>query len=216
MNTTARRKRRIIRVMVTGTLIVGLTGALVWSNVSWVNREAALQQRIEVLSSELDQANTRLKAYDTSTEYSSAAAPIYDIPLSKELQEYTYEMCELTGIEEHYPLILGMMWRESHFDAAAVSSTDDYGIMQINKQNHKNLQETLGVDNFLDPYDNIEAGVHIIATLLHKYSDENKALMAYNMGPTGASRQWDRGNYSSFYSRDILSKAQAIETGNYK
>ena len=136
-------------------------------------------------------------------------APVYDIPLDAGLQKYTFDTCVEYGIEKHYELILAIMWRESNFDTNAVSSTNDYGIMQINACNHKALKKKLKFVDIMEPENNIEAGVYLISRMLKKYG-RHEALMAYNMGEAGARRQWRRGNYTSRYSRDIIDKANKI------
>ena len=136
-------------------------------------------------------------------------APVYDIPLDAGLQKYTFDTCVKYGIEKHYELVLAIMWRESNFDTNAVSSTNDYGIMQINACNHKALKKKLKFVDIMEPENNIEAGIYLISCMLKKY-DRHEALMAYNMGEAGARRQWRRGNYTSSYSRDIIDKANKI------
>lgn len=136
-------------------------------------------------------------------------APVYDIPLDAGLQKYTFDTCVKYGIEKHYELVLAIMWRESNFDTNAVSSTNDYGIMQINACNHKALKKKLKFVDIMEPENNIEAGIYLISRMLKKY-DRHEALMAYNMGEAGARRQWRRGNYTSRYSRDIIDKANKI------
>lgn len=139
----------------------------------------------------------------------SYEAPVYDIPLDAGLQKYTFDKCVEYGIEKHYELVLAIMWRESNFDTNAVSSTNDYGIMQINACNHKALKKKLKFVDIMEPENNIEAGIYLISRMLKKY-DRHEALMAYNMGEAGARRQWRRGNYTSRYSRDIIDKANKI------
>ena len=161
------------------------------------------------VSSQLAIANASVNMAE-DIEYSRAEAPLYQIALSDDLQQYTYAMCLVYDCVDYYPLMLAVMWKESDFDAAAQSSTGDYGLMQINECNHDTLREVLGVDDLLDPEDNIQSGVYILSGLLKKYGDTHKALMAYNMGPGGAKKCWDRGIYKSNYSKDVLSKLDKI------
>ena len=163
------------------------------------------------LKTELRELENSLNAYTGSVKYDVAAAPLYDIALSEELQQYTYETCLHYGIPSSYETVLAIMWQESDFNRFVVSSTGDYGIMQINECNHEYLQDTLGIVDIMDPYDNIESGIYIFASLKHTYKDDSKALMAYNMGRSGAEKQWDRGNYTSAYSRSVLSKVDLIK-----
>ena len=120
--------------------------------------------------------------------------------LEVEYQDYLYKMCIKYDIKEHYTLLLAQMYHESGFDVDVISGTDDYGLMQINAFNHEWLRETLGISDFLDPYDNIEAGVFMMSNFLKKYDDVQKALVCYNRGE-GAVRN---GTYSTSYSEGVL------------
>ena len=145
------------------------------------------------------------------------AIPIYDIPLSAELQTYTYQRCEALGLvppRVDYQTVLALMSKESGYTADAVSGTGDYGIMQINTVNHDWLREELGITDFLDAEQSIDAGTEMLARLSEKYGDPHKVLMAYNMGEGGAARLWAQGITSSEYSRDIMARrAEILESG---
>lgn len=136
-------------------------------------------------------------------EAEDAAAPVSayrsDIPLSEELQAVTRSMCE--AYEVPLALILAIMERESNFNPDAVSRTNDYGLMQINKINFENLLAQ-GIDP-LTYEGNIEAGCKILGEYIKRYGDIELALMAYNCGPTGARRLWDAGTHSTAYSRAV-------------
>lgn len=170
--------------------IVDLTSAL-----DFADAEAAS------LRLDLDKANAELQ----NTPQIVVEIPRhYDIALPAELQTFTYTTCVEHDIPEYYELVLALMQHESQFVDYVVSSTDDYGLMQINKINHKWLAEDLGLYNMLDPYENIQAGTHILSTYLHKYSDIAAALMCYNMGEATAEYYWEQGIRSTTYSDSIL------------
>lgn len=139
---------------------------------------------------------------------------VFDIALSVELQQYTYEVADSYGVKEYYPLILSLMWVESRYRTDSISKSSDYGIMQINKCNHSWLREELGITDFLDPEQNIQAGIRILSEYLITYNDEHRALMAYNMGVSGAKRQWNKGNYTSSYSRKVMNALDELLTTN--
>lgn len=120
--------------------------------------------------------------------------------LSYELQEIMQDCCE--EYEVPYALALAIAEVETHFDPDAVSSTSDYGLMQINKSNHEWLLE-IGLDPMTHA-GNIEAGVYIISQHLQAYGEPELALMAYNCGPTGARRLWDAGTYQTDYTRKVM------------
>ncbi len=145
-------------------------------------------------------------------EPSVPATVIYNVPLSEKLQLFTYERCQENLVDNYYPLMIAVMWHESNFDALAVSKTNDYGLMQINICNHEWLQEKLGLTDFLDAEQSIQAGVYILARYLLKYEDVDKALMAYNMGENGAAKCWKKGIYETAYTRAVHEKLELVLT----
>lgn len=213
----------IITPLVTVALII--ISATVWSFIlNDFDKSAALDQEITELQAELErkeasivELQNELNKFIHPIEYDVTPAPLYDLPLSDELQQYTYDTCRYYEIEEHYEVVLAVMWRESTYRQDLVSDTDDHGIMQINKCNHEDLYELLDIVDIMEPRDNIECGVYILSTLIRQYDGNlHKALMTYNMGPRGAAEQWERGNYTSYYSRDVLEKAEQIMNDNYR
>ena len=109
-------------------------------------------------------------------------------------------MCVKYNVEKYYTLFIAQMYHESTFRINLISGTNDYGLMQINKCNHKWLGELLGNNDFLDPYNNIEAGVYMLSSYLHKYNDVEKALVCYNRGESAVKK----GTYSTSYSKGVL------------
>ena len=226
-----RRQRKLMRRRITCLVVSAgiITSSAYAFNQYYTKRVQALQSDIDKLnqqvtelttrnqelSAALQQSNDKLRLFVDDTEVRAAEPTYYDIPLSKDLQLYTYNKCVEYGVPEHYELVLAIMWQESNYTADLISSTDDYGIMQINSCNHSWLVDLLGPTDFLDASDNINAGVYVISKLLIKYGDEHKALMAYNMGEHGASLNWQAGNYTSNYSRGVVAKREAIEANNY-
>lgn len=145
----------------------------------------------------------------TAEPESPAFKPI-DIPLEADLQEYINELCEAGGVP--FELVIALIERESSFRPAVVSKTNDYGLMQINAINHEWLSEDLGISDFLDPYQNVEAGIHILAGLFEDYPDIHQALMCYNCGETGAKRLWEQGKYQTTYTKEVTRRMAEIES----
>lgn len=134
----------------------------------------------------------------------------FDVPLSNELQDYIDEV----SLKYSVPceLVYAMIEVESNFRPNIVSSTDDYGLMQINKINHEWLSEALGITDFLDPKQNILSGVYMISQHLEATDgDMVLALMRYNNGATGAKRLWNKGIYSTSYTDKVMAAYE-----NYK
>lgn len=103
-----------------------------------------------------------------------------NVPMDESLQEYVYWMAD--AYEVDFTFLMALIRNESNFQADVISTTNDYGLMQINQKNHEWLSNAVGVTDFLDPYQNIQAGIYILGTLFEKYDDPHKVLMAYNMG----------------------------------
>lgn len=117
-----------------------------------------------------------------------------DIPLNQDLQRYTYAKCVERGLE--YETVLALMWRESRFELDAVNinknGTQDSGVMQINDVNKDFLLNNYGIDNLMDPVQNIDAGTILLSMYMNKYG-EHDALMAYQYGENGMEIQQEKG-----------------------
>lgn len=127
---------------------------------------------------------------------------IYDVPMDYDQQEKLLEICEEYKVDPK--LILAIIMTESEFKADVISDANDYGLMQINKVNHKWLSEELGVTDFLDPIQNIKAGVYIVSSYISEYPDVHQLLMIYNMGESGAKKLFKQGIYKSNYSKKVM------------
>lgn len=128
-----------------------------------------------------------------------------DVPMSAELQDYARNVSEEYGIP--FELTMAVIYVESGFNAAAISSTGDYGLMQISYINHASLSNELNINDFLDPYQNIRAGVHVLAEKIRESGgDLTIALMKYNRGNAVALQQMSQGIFSTPYTDKVLSK----------
>lgn len=194
-----------------GTLLIGTYCNTKLTEAEHTLEIRALKHELEVAHEVIEKQELDLCKLDEELE-STYAAPIYNIPLDDTLQQYTYDMCNMYGIVDKYDIVLALMWRESDFKPDAISTTDDYGLMQINAVH---FTTTFDVVNALDPKANIEYGVCILSDLYARYIDDNMALMAYNMGCSRAAAMWEKGTYASTYSLDILDKVKLIRTDQY-
>jgi hypothetical protein len=131
-----------------------------------------------------------------------------DVPLDKNLQEFIFYLS--AGYNMDFTFIMAVIQQESQYNADAVSKSNDYGLMQINEVNHPYITETLGVTDFLDPYENVRAGMFILRKLFEKYETPEKVLMAYNIGETGAGILWKQGIFETNYSKSVLQIQQEM------
>ena len=141
-------------------------------------------------------ANTMPKT-EAATETTATKSDFVYMPqleLSEELQRYTYEKCMEEKID--YTLVLALMWRESRFKVDAVgynsNGTKDNGLMQINDVNRAWLARDHGINDLLDPHQNIAAGTGILGQLTDRHGMHN-ALMAYQYGESGMKRRLAQG-----------------------
>lgn len=124
-----------------------------------------------------------------------------DVPLDSDVQEFIYYLSK--GYNMDFTFVMAIIQQESGYQPDAVSNTDDYGLMQINEVNHGYITDEIGVTNYLDPYENVRAGMFILRKLFEKYETPEKVLMAYNLGESGAKALWDKGVFETNYSKSV-------------
>ena len=131
--------------------------------------------------------------------------------LSAELQWYAKDLCDENGID--IKLFMALMWKESRYDPKVIGGGRDYGLCQIRDSNHAYLEDKLNITDFLDPKQNMRAGVYMLVDAMTYYPDDSihLALMVYNGGPEYARRLVSNGKYSSEYSREIVDYAKLLE-----
>lgn len=129
------------------------------------------------------------------------------IPLSKELQKYTYDLCKKKKI--NYLLVFSIIWHESRFDPNKISKNDnqtlDFGLCQINSC-HESQFASQGITNIVNPYQNIKFAVNMLSVLNNKYHNTAKVLMAYGLGDYGMKRRLERGYGITKNAKDVLIK----------
>ena len=129
----------------------------------------------------------------------------YDIPLSKELQDYTRKICEEYGNVDE-TLVYALIKQESNFRVKALGDNGkSKGLMQIQEMWHKKRMKKLGVDSLMTAKGNIRVGIDILSEKIDKYDDLGKALTAYNAGDAGAYKYYfSKGIYANDYAKKII------------
>jgi Soluble lytic murein transglycosylase and related regulatory proteins (some contain LysM/invasin domains) len=139
----------------------------------------------------------------------------YDVPFDDALQDELFQLCDeygkYFGCEIHPKMMLAVIQIESYYTADIVSH-GNYGLCQINKVNHKWLGAELGITDFLDPIQNMRAGVYLYGNYLSATDgDIHKSAMMYQYGETGAKRRFDIGIYESVYSRKLVEVMETLK-----
>lgn len=137
----------------------------------------------------------------------------YPVPLDEDLQFFIAQECERVSIAPE--VVFAMIQKESSFRADAVGDNgQSFGLLQIQPRWHAERMDRLGVDDLLDPYQNIKVGIDYLAELVNRYEDIDMALMAYNAGSAGANKHWwSKGVYSNSYSTEVMETSEAITKG---
>ena len=139
---------------------------------------------------------------------------IYPVNLDADLQRYIIETCEEYMINPS--IIIAMCFYESSFNADAIGDNGEgMGLMGINPRWCWPEMEKLNCPDMRDPYQNVTVGIDIFAQKLAKYDwNTEMALMSYNAGDAGAHRLWfDKGIYSTTYSRNIINMSWDLDNG---
>ena len=111
------------------------------------------------------------------------AAAAFPLPVPQYLASIISDAAKQYGVDPN--LVAAMAFRESRFDANAVSSRGAQGIMQL----MPNTARALGVRNSFDARDNVFGGTKYLASLLHRFNGNvDLTLAAYNAGPELVSK----------------------------
>ena len=194
MNETQRRQKlkRVLKRIALLTALAFLLGtAIGFAAARAVYAQSASTEAVTTQSAQVEQ-----------TEKPAPVIASGGNVLKTDLYDTMVEMCSKYGVP--LALLIAVAEQESNFNPDAVSKTNDYGIMQINKINHGWLRSR-GVEP-MSHKGNIEAGALMLGDVIKKYGDYNKALMAYNCGEGGAQKLWKKGVYSTQYSRQVMER----------
>lgn len=181
-------------------LMVSLIITIIVMNKIYALIIALANKPVEVETQIVETKKTEVKTY-------------YNVPLDMDLQDYIREECIDAGLD--MKLVLAIMKVESDFNPELILSTDDFGLMQVNKINFEEVERELGLTNMLDPYQGAKAGIFLLSKLKWNES-ENQMLMAYNIGVAGAQRLWEQGIYETDYSKKVLKSKELIGGTQYE
>ena len=159
-----------------------------------------VKQTAEFINAQQNATNERIKAIEISksnvTTLPDKAPYLRDIPLSDELQEYTYGIAQKYNVD--YDLMLAIMQTESQFQNVVSDDGEDIGLCQINTVNAEWLYTEHGINNLLDEKQNIKACAIILDKLQGQFDDESHVVMAYNLGAAKAQKYISSGKITEY------------------
>lgn len=195
--------RRFILLMVICVLVGGLVGSLITGLIVHNKNKDDVEP--------FGKSENITFAAEVPLEWSGKDEFIpLDVPVDKDLQEYIYYLSYSYNID--FSLVMALIETESNFTSNIISKTNDYGLMQINKVNHKWLSDNLGITDFLDSKQNVKAGIYVLRRLFDVNGNNTpKVLMAYNMGQNGANTSWNKGIHSTRYTNKIIKRQKQFQ-----
>lgn len=230
------RRRAIIRIYGMALIVMGLIFAACGMQLAMVGTQAVVEVEGEAKAISISYVPTEAEEVKaepvvppeeyTATEETSkqeavpeivSVAPepylLYDVPLSDKLQKYMQDLCQSMGV--HFPLMLAVIKVESEYNATAVSGTNnngttDWGLCQVNSANHRWLELELGITDWLDPYQNLLAGVYIMSQYTDFGDNYQKMAMYYNSGPNIGRANLAKGFYTK-YSYNVMHELTRLE-----
>src|SRR5204862_2956203 len=113
-----------------------------------------------------------------ATRQKPLAIAAFPMPVPQYLAQVINEAAQKYGVDPN--LIAAMAFRESRFDANAVSSRGAQGIMQLMPRTAR----AMGVRDSFDARDNVFGATRYLATLLNRFhGNDDMTLAAYNAAP---------------------------------
>lgn len=119
-----------------------------------------------------------------------------------------------------WKLILAIIRTESQFDVRATSEKDARGLMQVLPSTAEWVCPKMGLryrgsESLYDPEYNIKIGTRYLYMLHRKFGDIEKAIAAYNRGPTGLVRYINQGNdLPSEYLAKVMSYYKELKSSS--
>ena len=140
---------------------------------------------------------------ETTTEFITPPRVVYyDVPLSHELQDHIFELCDKYVISPS--LVIAIIEKESNYDPETMGDGgDSFGLMQIQPKWHRARMARLGCTNLLDPFQNVTVGIDILAELAQTRSSVEWILMAYNGGAGPATYNYNMGIITD-YAQEVM------------
>lgn len=222
-SSTRRRRRHEDRAATTATrlALVAILLAILALVVTIITARVEAEKRAQAMAA-IERAGSRVVVIPPANLLTAAIPPaLYQepveegqkpaylsdaIPLPYDLQAALWDACEATGVP--YALALGVIEKETQFQNIAGDGGTSLGYMQVKPSCHYDRMERLGVTDLWDPAGNFLVGCDYLAEMMAETNTTAEALMAYNMGPSGARNLWKEGVLESGYSREVMANAE--------
>lgn len=146
----------------------------------------------------------------------------YNIPLSKEQQEWLQQLCMDNSFS--YEIALSIIYTESRYDANVISKTSDYGLFQLKLAYHQYFSDLAGLKeyNVLNYKDNSKMAISYLVYIknywIKKGTTDDQILMvyilnSYNAGITGYEKYIaETGTIHRNYDKKVLDYKSKLET----
>lgn len=121
----------------------------------------------------------------------------FDVPLSEDLQDHIFELCEESGVEPD--MVMAMIRAESTYNPNCIGDGgDSLGLLQIQPKWHQWRMDKLDCPDLMDPYQNVTVAIDILTEFYETGKSDAWILMAYNGGEVYANRKASNGEISDY------------------
>ena len=156
------------------------------------------------------EAQAEIKLPEAEPVAATEQAPLYDVPLSANMQEHIRQLCDEYGVD--MPLVLAIIGQESNYRPDAVGDNgNSLGLMQIQPRWHQSRMDKLGVTDLTAPYQNVTVGIDLLAELVGENKGIEWAVTAYNAGAAAADYNKAIGIRSE-YVESVMMLREMIES----
>ena len=192
---------KVMTVLAAVAFTAGMVVAAITCNDLDKQHESAVAAGVFDVS-EVEAEEQAVETDAVETDQTEETRTYFDVPLSEDLQNHIFAVCEEKGIDP--AIIVAMCFRESTYNASKIGDGgNSFGIMQIQPRHHYERMLKLGCTDLLDPFQNITVGIDYLCEQLNRYDgDMAKALVGYNSGHfSGTVTQ---------YARNVLETAEGL------
>jgi soluble lytic murein transglycosylase len=192
------------------------------ANPPEISRQVGLEQQIRIeMPTEKSVTKELIKKLDTKSQIvkaiSASCSSLGEADISKladviqaESKKYDYD----------WKLILAIIKTESQYDIRARSHKGARGLMQVMPSTAKWLSPKMGLeytgrDALYDPEYNVKLGTRYLYMLHQKFSNMDKAIVAYNRGPSGLTRYLRQGRkFPPEYLIRVMDRYKELKDGS--